>query len=69
MTRLALLLLALSGAVGCAAGPIQREDDLRTLTRECRERGGVLVPLPGQVSSNQRANYACQIHGGASRIQ
>ena len=70
MTRTYALILAAAVLASCAPGRAMRDDDLQTLIRECEERGGILVPVPGPPrSGNERANNACEIRGGASRIE
>ncbi|MBU1346919.1 MAG: hypothetical protein KKA16_08190 [Alphaproteobacteria bacterium] len=67
----AAVVLALT-ASACATGPRDRSHSytaqLDELTESCRARGGILIPIPGAVSGRPQADYACQISGGASRI-
>ena len=70
MNRTLLLILAAASLAGCAAGgPSQRLSELDAMTRECSERGGILMPIPGAHHGNERANYSCEIRGGGTRTR
>jgi len=63
------LALALSA---CAAGPGRDlpgyAEDLDRLAADCRDRGGILSPIPGATTGRPQTDFACRITGGASRI-
>lgn len=44
-------------------------EQMQTLSEACRGRGGILVPLPGPQTGRAGADHACQISGGATRIE
>jgi hypothetical protein len=72
MKKVALIGLAAAGLAGCIAidADSPRVDgEIDVLAKNCRERGGILVPIDrGVPSANEAANWACEIHG-ASRIE
>lgn len=53
----------------CASAPSENSygAELQQLSADCRARGGILVPT-GQLSARPQADNACQITGGATRI-
>jgi hypothetical protein len=60
--RAAVLIVIVLGASGCAsttAAPTDREQ----LAKSCADRGGRLVPIPGQHNTNDAANFACELQG------
>jgi hypothetical protein len=65
--RTILLLLSLATVAGCASTPMEHRhrhgNDFDRLERECRDRGGMLVPIPGATSTEDSANYACEFRG------
>lgn len=64
------LLLAASLAA-CAGTPRSHPtygQELDRLTADCRERGGILAPIPGATSGRPQTDFACEIRGGASRL-
>ncbi|GAA0646816.1 hypothetical protein [Brevundimonas lenta] len=71
-TSAAIALMAAGlGLAACAntgaTGTYQTE--LQRLNEDCRSRGGILVPTPGQENANPAANNFCQISGrNASRL-
>ena len=69
MLRIAMLTLAAATLAACATPTMPRDDDLDTMAAECRERGGILTPIQGEKSGNERANFRCDIPGGASRVR
>ena len=71
MPRTTILLAAAALLAGCATAPHEtRTAELDRLIADCRERGGVLTPIPGGPrSGNEAANHTCEIPGGASRIR
>ena len=65
------LLLAASLAA-CAGSPRSHpsfSEELDRLTADCRERGGILAPIPGATTGRPQTDYVCEIRGGASRIR
>ena len=62
--RITLALAALL-TLGACASNTPAPDDYQELLADCQARGGILTPTGG-TSSNERANYACEIRGGAS---
>lgn len=58
----------LLGACATAPGGTRYGAELARLEQDCRARGGVLVPGLRDSSSNPAANFTCQRHGGASRL-
>lgn len=55
---------------GCATSPGPRqESEERRLARECRERGGIFVPLPGRMTGYPAADNACEYRGGAAPLR
>ena len=67
---LAPLLLAASLAA-CAGSPRSHPsfgEELDQLTADCRERGGILAPIPGATTGRPQTDYVCEIRGGASRL-
>ena len=69
MTRSCLLLLAAATLAACATPGRPRDDSIEQMTRECAARGGILLPIPGAHHGNERANWSCEIRGGASRTR
>lgn len=59
-------------ASGCAAGSGRDlptyTGELDRLADECRQRGGILVPIPGAATGRPQTDHACRITGGASRL-
>jgi len=66
--RAAVVLMA-AVLSGCATAPggERRETELSQLRRECRKQDGILFPIPGAASGQVRADWYCEMHGGASR--
>ena len=62
-------LSAIAALVACAgvAEPGQYSRDFERLAAECRDRGGMLTPIPGSQTGRPQTDYACEIHG-ASRL-
>ena len=71
MPRTLILLAAAAMLAGCMTAPREsRISELDRLIEECRERGGILTPIPGGPrSGNEAANHTCEIRGGGSRIR
>lgn len=69
MRKSVLILVAPALLAACAStsGPNTYESDLRRLTDECRERGGILAPT-GQQSGQAAADNVCKITGGPSPL-
>jgi|GEM_PF-177625 len=69
---LSSLLLASSLGLAACAGSSHPQpsytEELDQLTATCRERGGILVPVPGATTGRVQTDYACQITGGGTRI-
>ncbi len=66
-----LVLASTLGVAACAStsGPHPSyTEELDRLTDDCRERGGILSPIPGATTGRVQTDYACQINGGATRI-
>jgi len=70
LTALAVLPLLAASMAACAStgGPSRYQSELETYAAECRERGGLLQPIPGANTGQVRADNACIIRGGASLI-
>ena len=72
MTRTLLFIPAFAtlALAGCAtpASPSESRLELEAYAAECRERGGIIQPIPGAYSGRPRADYACVISGQASRL-
>jgi hypothetical protein len=65
----AALAAALAACASTGASHPTYGEQMRTLSEECRARGGILVPLPGPQTGRAEADHACQISGGATRIE
>lgn len=66
--RLAPLLALL--LAGCATAPgIERESDYQRLARECRARGGILVPFGRPLTGRVETDFACEFRGGSPRTR
>lgn len=66
-----LVLGAALATAACASGPRSNPtygDELDQLTADCRERGGILSPIPGGHSGRPQTDYVCEIRSGASRL-
>lgn len=64
------LLLAASLAA-CAGSPRSNPsfgEELDQLTADCRERGGILAPIPGATTGRPQTDYVCEIRGGGGRL-
>jgi hypothetical protein len=59
--RFALILLGAATLAACASSGASGPSEYETLSQECRANGGILKPIPGATSTNERANYACEI--------
>lgn len=70
LTVLFVLPLCAAALAACASsgGPSRFQSELDAYTAECRERGGILQPIPGAGSGQVRADHACIIRGGATRL-
>ncbi len=70
LTILAILPLLAVSLVACATvrETSRYQQELGAYTAECRERGGILQPIPGAATGQARADYACIIRGGATRL-
>lgn len=72
--RILLSSLALGAALGvsaCAGTPRSQPsfgEELDQLSADCRERGGILAPIPGATSGRPQTDYACEIRGGTGRL-
>lgn len=69
--RAAILLVAALGLTACASGNKIEPYGDRTaeLAQDCRERGGVLVAAPGQITGRPETDNICKIDGAsATRI-
>ncbi len=67
---LGVAVLAAAGLSACASGPPGENSytaQMDRLEADCRARGGILTPT-GATSGRPQRDYACQITGGASRI-
>ena len=55
---------------GCSTTPggDSYSTELQALAEECRERGGILQTTGGVPTGEARADNACRINGGASRL-
>lgn len=67
ITGLGLIPLALA-ACATSTGPSRYQQELDAYAAECRERGGILQPIPGVATGEARADHACVIRGAASRL-
>jgi len=68
--RLVLAIAAVSTLAACASMPGGGNDYEAKFTRlsdQCKARGGVLTPT-GANRGEPQIDYACTIHGGATRI-
>ena len=67
MSRLALV--ALLGLAACASQPGRNSyaAELDRLEADCRERGGILLPIPGAQArtGNPGAAFTCNLPGGS----
>ena len=63
LAAIALSVLFMGGCTHLAGGPT--DQTYAGLERNCRARGGVLVPIPGANSVNPAANFACRFSGEA----
>ncbi|WP_374516272.1 hypothetical protein [Brevundimonas sp.] len=54
----------------CAGGPPLEStaERLSELERNCRERGGVLVPSGAPITGRPEVDNVCRITGGATRL-
>jgi hypothetical protein len=70
--RILLSSLVLAASLTACAGTPRSNptygQELDQLTADCRERGGILAPIPGATSGRPQTDYACEIRGGASRL-
>lgn len=67
---LSTLILAAS-LTACAGTPRSHPsfgEELDQLTADCRDRGGILSPIPGATSGRPQTDYVCEIRGGTSRL-
>ncbi|HYE42155.1 MAG TPA: hypothetical protein VEA15_02085 [Caulobacteraceae bacterium] len=67
--KTSVVLLCLAALAGCASttsAGAERQSEYERLARECQERGGILMPIPGANNANGAANHACEIRGPAS---
>jgi hypothetical protein len=66
-----MIILATAAAVLAACASPQTANlgpsEYQQLYKECRDRGGELKPIPGAISANDRANYACEFRGASPR--
>lgn len=71
MRTILLVIIPALTLAACAsgAGPNRHQTEIDRLAAECRTRGGILVPLPGPQTGRAAADHACQINGGATRIE
>jgi len=68
--RAAACLVVLLTLAGCATAPgPERETEFQRLARECREQGGILMPLPGRSTGYPAADNGCHMHGGGERVR
>ena len=68
--RLTIPLLTLLLLDGCAAGPrASGESDYQQLARECREKGGVLLPTFGPLNGRPQTDNYCELRGGGGRVR
>ena len=56
-------LIVLGGCATTGSTEPTRPSELQKLQDECTARGGILQPIPGAHSTDDRANYACEIRG------
>ena len=66
-----LLLASTLGVAACASttGPHPTYgQELDRLAADCRERGGILAPIPGAQSGRPQNDNVCEIRGQASRL-
>ena len=63
-----LLLAASLGACASTGSHPTYGQELDQLTADCRERGGILSPIPGAQTGRPQTDFACEIRGGASRL-
>jgi hypothetical protein len=64
-------LLAIAAGLSACAGSlpaVSTGDRLAELDRDCRARGGILVPSPSPITGRPEVDNICRISGGASRI-
>ena len=70
--RILLSTLVLAASLTACAGTPRSNptygQELDRLTAECRERGGILAPIPGATSGRPQTDYACEIRGGTGRL-
>lgn len=66
--RIVAAVLILTLATGCASGPgPQRETEYQRLARDCAERGGIFVAMPGPSTGRPETDNACQFNGPPAR--
>ncbi len=63
-----LLAASLSACAGTGRTHPTYGQELEQLTADCREREGILSPIPGATTGRPQTDYACEIRGGGSRI-
>lgn len=70
LSPLAALSLFAAALAACASSgePGRYQSELDAYSAECRERGGLLQPIPGANTGRVRSDNACVIRGGASLI-
>jgi hypothetical protein len=69
MSRSVLLLagLLLSGCATTTARPDGTVSEFQRVSAECRDRGGILTPIPGAATGRVETDYACTISGNVRR--
>ena len=65
--------VAAAAALSACASTGERQptygEEMQRLAADCKARGGILVPLGTQPTGRPEADHACQISGGATRIE
>lgn len=60
----ALLSLAACATEGAGSGPYAAA--FERLSEDCRQRGGILVPISSAMNGEPERDYVCRIAGGPS---
>lgn len=60
----AAVLACAAALAGCSSTTTsEASSDYQKLVADCKGRGGELKPIPGAMSPNEGANYACEFKG------
>ncbi|WP_298158241.1 hypothetical protein [Brevundimonas sp.] len=63
-----LLAAALAACAGTPRSSPTYGQELDQLTADCTARGGILSPISGAQTGRPQTDFACEIRGGASRL-